>query len=155
MLLRCVRLIIQNSKNQNLGALVQEIRNHFYNTATKRIKFTKSKRQELYIKFDKKCNCCAKELNIKETHIDHIKPLAGGGTNDELNLQILCKECHFEKTQEEQHNHEYVKTSETKSSYNSQVFDIINSSSASVKAFCETFNNYPNKKKNELYTILI
>ena len=33
-----------------------------------------------------------------------------------INLQILCKECHFEKTQEEQQNQEYVKTSETMSS---------------------------------------
>jgi hypothetical protein len=31
-----------------------------------------------------------KELNKKKFHIDHIIPLACGGTNDENNLQLLC-----------------------------------------------------------------
>ena len=42
------------------------------------------------------------------------------------------------KTQEEQLNQEYVKTSETMSSYNAQTYDIINYSAASTFAFVET-----------------
>ena len=52
----------------------------------------------------------------KNFHIDHIIPLASGGTtpkgllsqapldktNDKNNLQILCAGCHFEKTRQEQ-----------------------------------------------------
>ena len=29
---------------------------------------------------------------------DHITPLADGGTNDELNLQAICANCHSEKS---------------------------------------------------------
>ena len=90
------------------------------------------------MKFEKKCNCCEKQLQLKRTHIDHVIPLAGGGTNDTENLQKLCKECHFEKTQQEKENHEYVRTSETASTYNTQVYDIINSLSSSVFSFVET-----------------
>lgn len=30
--------------------------------------------------------------------VDHITPLTAGGTNDESNLQALCKQCHDRKT---------------------------------------------------------
>ena len=40
-------------------------------------------------------------MTLKQCQIDHIKPLASGGTNTEANLQALRRECHFEKTQEE------------------------------------------------------
>jgi len=30
--------------------------------------------------------------------IDHIIPVCLGGTNDENNLQTLCRECHIEKS---------------------------------------------------------
>ena len=52
-------------RNQTFGALVQEIRKNYFDDTCKRIKFKKSKREELYIKFKKKCNCCDKELTIK------------------------------------------------------------------------------------------
>jgi len=32
------------------------------------------------------------------THVDHIVPLADGGTNDRENLQPLCHSCHTRKT---------------------------------------------------------
>ena len=32
------------------------------------------------------------------TEVDHITPLARGGTNDSENLQALCKRCHSRKT---------------------------------------------------------
>ena len=36
------------------------------------------------------------ELNA-DPHIDHIVPLARGGTNDLVNLQLLCAECNQKK----------------------------------------------------------
>ena len=43
-----------------------------------------------------KCNVCKNKVD--EFHIDHIMPLAAGGNNDLDNLQVLCLECHQEKT---------------------------------------------------------
>ena len=38
--------------------------------------------------------CKSKGRYTKATEVHHIKPLAEGGTNDELNLMALCKPCH-------------------------------------------------------------
>ena len=35
------------------------------------------------------------------TEVDHIIPLSKSGTNDEWNLQSLCKSCHSRKTAKE------------------------------------------------------
>jgi 5-methylcytosine-specific restriction protein A len=32
------------------------------------------------------------------TQVDHIKPKAKGGTDDDDNLQSICHDCHTEKT---------------------------------------------------------
>jgi 5-methylcytosine-specific restriction endonuclease McrA len=44
-----------------------------------------------------KCACCRKQLN-KQYHVDHIIPLIKGGTNDVLNLQLLCISCNTSKS---------------------------------------------------------
>lgn len=42
------------------------------------------------------CTVCRKSLqNIY--HVDHIQPLAKGGSNDKTNLQILCPPCNLSK----------------------------------------------------------
>ena len=48
---------------------------------------------------------------------------------------------------EEQGNHEYVKMSETASSFNKQVFDIITDKVANVFSFVEGVRETTNKKK--------
>lgn len=43
-----------------------------------------------------KCAYCKVKLGAKH-HVDHIKPLALGGTNEPSNLQILCIPCNLKK----------------------------------------------------------
>lgn len=42
------------------------------------------------------CAVCRKSLQ-NNYHIDHIQPLAKGGSNDKTNLQILCPPCNLSK----------------------------------------------------------
>ena len=45
------------------------------------------------------CQECKRKGRVKTgNHCDHIKPKAKGGTDDESNLEILCADCHAEKT---------------------------------------------------------
>ncbi len=49
-----------------------------------------------------KCQSCGANLmGKKQAHVDHIVPLARGGTNDIDNLQTLCASCHSTKTVKE------------------------------------------------------
>lgn len=43
-----------------------------------------------------KCACC-KESIKSNYHVDHIIPLALSGTNDKLNIQLLCPNCNLSK----------------------------------------------------------
>ncbi len=47
-----------------------------------------------------KCVTCKQIVDFMY-EIDHILPLAMGGTNDFNNLQLLCQTCHKKKTLEE------------------------------------------------------
>jgi 5-methylcytosine-specific restriction protein A len=38
------------------------------------------------------------KLAAVATHVDHIKPKAHGGTDDDDNLESLCAACHRAKT---------------------------------------------------------
>ena len=93
-----------------------------------------------------KCNMCSKTLTEKNYHIDHILPLACGGTNEKDNLQILCKPCHFEKTKNEQENG-YVKLSDTESSFNTTTREIMNSKLNSKFSFIERIADSDISKK--------
>ena len=45
------------------------------------------------------CRECLRQGRITPaTDVDHIVPLAAGGTNDRSNLQALCHSCHSKKT---------------------------------------------------------
>ncbi len=41
-----------------------------------------------------RCQFCGTSDNL---HIDHIKPIAFGGTSDDWNLQVLCAFCNLSK----------------------------------------------------------
>lgn len=45
------------------------------------------------------CQACLKaDRPTEATHVDHITPKSNGGTDDEDNLQSLCRPCHEAKT---------------------------------------------------------
>jgi 5-methylcytosine-specific restriction endonuclease McrA len=44
-----------------------------------------------------RCACCRKKLDLKG-HVDHIHPLARGGSNWPRNLQLLCERCNCTKS---------------------------------------------------------
>ena len=49
-----------------------------------------------------KWRCRACKILVDEFYeIDHIKPLAGGGSNAIANLQLLCNACHATKSRDE------------------------------------------------------
>lgn len=43
------------------------------------------------------CQSCGKTSTETELTIDHIIPLAAGGSNDISNLQTLCRDCNQKK----------------------------------------------------------
>jgi 5-methylcytosine-specific restriction enzyme A len=42
------------------------------------------------------CQHCRRA--VRTGVVDHIKPLVDGGSNDDDNLQLLCHDCHVDKT---------------------------------------------------------
>ena len=49
------------------------------------------KRKKKAAEHIKQCAFCGTKKNLEE---HHMIPLSMGGTNDELNLIFLCKDCH-------------------------------------------------------------
>ena len=61
--------------------------------------FSTSFRLSLFLKRKGICSDCNRKIEAgKAWDIDHILPLAMGGTNAPENLQILCRPCHRSKT---------------------------------------------------------
>lgn len=52
--------------------------------------------RELFTLQKGKCPVCKTSIN-DGYHIDHVMPLARGGSNDKLNLQLLCQPCNNQK----------------------------------------------------------
>lgn len=132
----CLKYNIQ-FRNQTYGALMKELRKLFFSKDSMRQKFSPGERLQIFDKFKGCCNTCKTKLLPKGFHIDHIKALANGGGNEIDNLQLLCKECHYAKSKEEQQDG-YVKISDTESSFNSQSLEIIQSGLCESYAFVET-----------------
>ncbi len=83
-----------------------------------------------------KCSCCGCELENK-FHTDHIIPLSNNGTSELSNLQALCVGCYMDKTHNEQENGQHVEFSDTESTFNNQVQEIMSSNLSSSFTFVE------------------
>jgi hypothetical protein len=44
-----------------------------------------------------KCACCGVSFSQVKPNMDHIIPLSGGGTNTDMNMQLLCEKCNRSK----------------------------------------------------------
>ncbi len=61
---------------------------------TPRIPIPKSVRDYVFQRDNYQCQSCGKKQHL---NIDHIIPLAKGGSNDMSNLQTLCQTCNQQK----------------------------------------------------------
>ena len=77
------------------------------------------------MKCENRCKYCDEQVDVKDTRIDHVIPLAAGGSDDDSNLQNLCQPCHLPKTQIESLDNEHVVTSATESPFNSVTLCVI------------------------------
>ena len=64
---------------------------------TPRIPIPLSVRKYVYERDNFQCQSCGKKLTETTLNLDHIIPLAKGGSNDISNLQTLCQECNQRK----------------------------------------------------------
>jgi len=51
--------------------------------------------KQLAARDGEKCRQCG---STHKLHVDHIKPISLGGTNDLTNLQLLCQSCNIKKS---------------------------------------------------------
>jgi hypothetical protein len=133
--------------NQSVSHLIKQLKIRFFDAKPSRHQPTKEERRGLLEDASGCCASCQKMIK-KAFDIDHIIPLAEGGTNEPENLQVLCKPCHFEKTKLE-HEQGYIRLSQTESCFNSTVKDIFNSTLNTKHAFVEKINEFiPTKLKD-------
>lgn len=63
-----------------------------------RAKFSEFKRLKIYKKYDGHCAYCKGYVDVTFFTIDHIIPLAKGGSNLYENLALACMRCNFKKS---------------------------------------------------------
>ncbi len=60
-------------------------------------------RKQILVRDSYLCQPCRRRGVLRQaTEVDHIKPKAQGGQDNEENLQSICKACHQSKTGSEQ-----------------------------------------------------
>ena len=64
---------------------------------TPRINIPSSVRKYVLQRNNDRCQSCGKRETETQLNIDHIVPLAKGGSNDISNLQVLCGRCNRQK----------------------------------------------------------
>jgi 5-methylcytosine-specific restriction enzyme A len=66
---------------------------------TLRINLSSEVRKYVFERDNYHCQSCQKvDITAKNLQVDHIIPLAQGGSNDMSNFQTLCAKCNREKS---------------------------------------------------------
>ena len=65
-------------------------------------------RRKLYRKQESRCGKCNLMFLIRGMELHHLIPVSKNGPNDESNLEMWCRDCHFEQTRYE-NTHESVR----------------------------------------------
>lgn len=60
-------------------------------------KHTQADINRLYAEQEGRCKVCASDFFETGYHVDHVVPLAAGGSNGPENLQLLCPTCNVRK----------------------------------------------------------
>lgn len=123
--------------NQTFTTLICQIKDNKIKEKHERVSFSKEFRTEFFKK-NQFCNNkeCAVKLVKGQREIDHIIPLSHDGTNDVNNLQALCKECHYDKTSND-NSDEHINISQTHSSFSNSVAKVMESNLSKAWAFVE------------------
>ena len=88
-----------SSRWTSKGTASAEQTNDTIKRTVRRPTFSTSFRLSFFLKRKGTCAACTQKIEAgKSWDIDHILPLAMGGTNAPENLQILCRSCHRSKT---------------------------------------------------------
>ena len=130
-------------RNQTFPAFITELKDNLINKPVERPDHKKEDRDAILKRFNNKCNGECKGIINDRFEIDHIKPIAQGGKNDDDNLQVLCPSCHKDKTKSEQEDGSYIKIVETESSFNQQVQKLMDSDLSYRYAFIEHMKPLP------------
>ena len=59
--------------------------------------FTEADKLANYTQQKGHCNGCKRKYELKDMHMDHIKPISEGGSDKPRNLQLLCGNCNSTK----------------------------------------------------------
>lgn len=62
-----------------------------------RVFFSEKEKYEISNKSEGRCAHCGQLMSVEEMTVDHVYPLSKGGTNNPINLVILCEKCNKEK----------------------------------------------------------
>lgn len=94
----CVEVKTQNSNSVQEEAIIKEdqtvIEKVSEQTNTcKRKSISKTVRTQIYNEAEGRCAICGDFVPFDEFTVDHIFPVAKGGTNEISNLQCTCDEC--------------------------------------------------------------
>ena len=87
---------------------IKEQIDYSYEGIAKRVDVRKLYGAEIYTRQDGRCAICKRRINFKAGDIDHVKPIANGGTNDIDNLQFISTEEHRKKTAQENSNRQIL-----------------------------------------------
>ncbi|WP_427847013.1 HNH endonuclease [Corynebacterium pygosceleis] len=66
-----------------------------------RLETTAKQRRHILNRDGHTCQLHGPHCTTEATEVDHIKPVAEGGTNTATNLRAVCRPCHRQKSLEE------------------------------------------------------